>query len=107
MKLIVSIGFLLLFILNSHAEGTKQLMPNNNGYCYVQFNESIGGQRYFAMSTNTDTLHRLYIHIANAGEVIHVGFKKLASSSGNAQFRIKDPDGNVVYGFTAIPTSGS
>ena len=107
MKPIVAIGILFLFFLNSFAEGTKQLMPSNTGNCYVQFNESIGGQRYFAMSTNTDTLHRLYIHIANAGEIIHVGFKKLASSSGDAQFRIKDPDGNVVYGFTAIPTSGS
>src|SRR5690554_5304563 len=110
MKTKLLIAILLVFSLGVYAEGTKELMPNNTGNCYVQFNESIEGQRYFAMSTNTDTLHRLYIHIANVGEVIHMGFNGPTSSIlGNplAEFRIKDPTGNVVYGFKDIPTSGN
>ena len=107
MKAIITILILTILILSANAEGTKQLMPNNTGNCYVQFNETLAGQRYFAMSTNTDTLHRLYIHIANVGEIINVGFKKLASSVGDAKFRIKDASGTIVYAFTNIPTSGN
>jgi hypothetical protein len=107
MKKFWTIWILIVIVLSCQAEGTKQLMPNNTGKCYVQFNESLGGQRYFAMSTNTDTLHRLYIHIANVGEKINVGFKKLASSVGNAKYRIKDANGNVVSGFTNIPGAGN
>ena len=55
------------------------------------------------MTTNTDTLHRLYIHIANAGEIINMGFKKL-STSGDARFRIK-MHREIVYLFTNIPKS--
>jgi hypothetical protein len=107
MKTIWTIWLIIAIALTVNAEGTKQLMPNNTGKCYVQFNESIGGQRYFAMSTNTDTLHRLFIHVANVGEVINVGFKKLASSTGDSKFRIKDASGAIVYAFTNIPTSGA
>jgi hypothetical protein len=107
MKTIITIVATVFISFGAIAEGTKQLTPGNTGKCYVQFNESIGGQRYFAMTTNTDTLHRLYIHIATAGEIINMGFKKLATSVGDARFRIKNPSGTVVYGFTNIPTSGA
>lgn len=107
MKTIITIVASVFISVWAIAEGTKQLTPANNGNCYVQFNESIGGQRYFAMTTNTDTLHRLYIHIANAGEIINFGFKKLSTSTGDARFRIKNPSGTVVYAFTNVPTSGA
>ncbi|HPY83011.1 MAG TPA: hypothetical protein PLU45_06605, partial [Bacteroidales bacterium] len=93
MKTKILIAILLVFSLGVYAEGTKELMPNNKGKCYVQFNESIEGQRYFAMPA-ADSLDRLYIHIANVGEVIHMGFKRLSMLAGGAQFRIKDPTGN-------------
>jgi hypothetical protein len=104
MKTIWVLFVFATIVFTARAEGTKQLMPINTGKCYVQFNETIGGQRQFALSTNTDTAHRLYIHIANAGEIINVGFKTLTGSS-DAQYRIKDPSGNVVSGFTTIPTA--
>lgn len=107
MKTIITILAAICISVWAVAEGTKQLMPANNGKCYVQFNERIGGQRYFAMTTNTDTLHRLYIHIAKAGEIINMGFKKLSTSTGDTRFRIKDASGTVVYAFTNIPTSGN
>lgn len=108
MKTIITIIAAVCISVWAVAEGTKQLMPANNGKCYVQFNERIGGQRYFAMTTNTDTLNRLYIHIANAGEIINMGFKKLVAANptgGDARFRIKNASGTVVYAFTDIPTS--
>ncbi len=109
MKTKLLIAILLAFSFSVYAEGTKELMPNNMGKCYVQFNESVEGQRYFAMP-DADSLHRLYIHIANVGEVIHMGFNgptSLLLGNPLAQFRIKDPTGKVVYGFENIPTSGN
>lgn len=110
MKPIITIVAIVFCSFWASAEGTKQLTPNNTGNCYVQFNERIGGQRYFAMTTNTDTLNRLYIHIATAGEIINFGFKKLVAANptgGDARFRIINPSGTVVYAFTNIPTSGA
>jgi hypothetical protein len=54
MKTIITIVATVFISFGAIAEGTKQLTPGNTGKCYVQFNESIGGQRYFAMTTNTD-----------------------------------------------------
>lgn len=104
MKVIgIAIACVLLNFL-AFAEGTKQLMPSNTGQCYVQFNESLAGARPFAKYTNADPLHRLYIHIAEAGEIINLGFKKL--SGGTPKFRIKDPSGTIVLAETNVPTSG-
>ena len=47
MKTIITILAAVCISVWAIAEGTKQLMPANNGKCRVQFNESIGGQRYF------------------------------------------------------------
>ncbi|MFO7869722.1 MAG: T9SS type A sorting domain-containing protein [Bacteroidales bacterium] len=103
MKSIISICTGICFSLLLYAEGSKELTPSNTGNCYVQFNESIGGQRYFAM-VGADTVDRLYIHIAHIGEVINMGFAPL-TTDGGAQFRIKDPDGNIVYGFQSVPST--
>ena len=101
MRTLAFIFFVVCFF-GAFAEGTKELMPHNKGKCYVQFNESFGGQRYFAR-VGADSIDRLYIHIANVGEVINLGFKKTKFSSGGAEFCIKDPSGNVVYDFEDVP----
>ncbi|MDA3881886.1 MAG: hypothetical protein PF481_01225 [Bacteroidales bacterium] len=103
MKTFITILVFLVFSFASQAEGSKELMPGNTGNCYVQFNESFGGQRDFAMD-GADMYERLYIHIANVGEVINLGFNPL-TTTGSAQFRIKAPDGTVVYGYQTVPSS--
>lgn len=96
---------ILMFSQGGVAEGTKQLMPLSTSFGMVQIND-VG--RTFALTTNTDSLNRLYIHIKSTTEKVYFGFRRLSSSvatSGN--FRIKDPTGTIVYALTALPTSGA
>jgi len=87
------------------AEGTKQLMPASSSYGYVQFND-VG--RPFALTTNTDSLYRLYFRISNTTEKVYFGFKRLSSSTATSgTFRIKNPAGSIVYTQTTIPSTGT
>lgn len=105
MKRGLLIWLLILCFSVVFAEGTRQLMPNNTGQTYLQFNESFGGQRYFAM-VDTDTIDRLFIHIAHVGEVINLGFNRL-STGGDVWFQIKNAAGTIVYGPQYIPNSSA
>jgi len=97
--------YLIIFIsigLRLSAEGTKQLRPAESDKGNIQIND---GGRPFALETNTDTLHRLFIHINNTSEKIYFGFQPLDRTVGKATFRIKDPNGNVVYAKTNVPVA--
>jgi len=76
------------------AEGTAQLRPTSSDlYGNVQVNDV---SRPFALESNTDTLHRLYIHIKSTSEKIYFGFQPLDNTLGHGTYRIKDPNGNIV-----------
>ena len=97
----------IMFILAEKAmsEGTKQFMPNSTSFGFVQFND-VG--RPFALTTNTDSLYRLYFHISSTTEKVYFGFKKHSSSAATSgNFRIKNQSGNIVYVQTNIPSSGT
>lgn len=111
-------GFLpfCMLILLSHdaaAEGTKQVAPNGsitingtttNDVAALHINNPLFNN--FASYDNTDENSRLHIHIADPqNECIYLGFSlaHLNSSTPNPtpqvfEYRIKDPDGNIVFG---------
>lgn len=105
------IAFILLSIgcsLPLYAEGTKQLSPTVNDRVNLNFNST--GYNSFGRYDGVDN-QRLYIHIDNpATEQVFLGFSQprsavnypCATGNATAYFRIKDPNGNVVF-----PTAGS
>ncbi len=97
---------IFLFFLNlnvfSNNEGTKELRPTSSDFGNVQVYDK---GRPFAMESNTDSLNRLYIRIASTSETVYLGFQHIGT--GSATFRIKDPNGNVVYARTNVPSSGT
>lgn len=87
------------------AEGSKEFMPASTSYGCIQFND-VG--RPFALTTNTDSLHRLFFHISDVSEKVYFGFKRHTSSTAvSGSFQLKDPSANIVYPLTAIPASGA
>ena len=105
------IAFILLSIgcsLPLYAEGTKRLSPTVNDRVNLNFN--ITGYNSFGRYDGVDN-QQLYIHIDNpATEQVFLGFSQprsavsypCAAGNATAYFRIKDPNGNVVF-----PTAGS
>lgn len=97
----VFVAFYLLGI-SAYAEGTKQLSPSfgDNGNIILDN----GYSAFATYSTTTDDLYRLNISICEVGEVIHFGFRV---PEDDIYFRIKDPNGNIVYGPTLIPNAAA
>lgn len=105
------------------AEGTREVAPN--GSIDVMGNPTtdiaalhINNPSYnnFAAFDNPDPLSRLYIHVKDPStECIYLGFNwahdnvtSPAPPRINFQYRIKDPNGNVVYGpITVTPTDAN
>ncbi len=87
----------------THAEGTRELRPTSLDKGYLLLGS---GWSRFA-SYNADTLYRLHIQICNVGEKVYFGFKTIGDKS--LYFRVKQPDGTDVAGFShqAAPTSGN
>ena len=78
------------------AEGSKQFLPNSSSYGSIQVND-VG--RPFALTTNTDPLHRLYFHIASTTERVYFGFSRHSTSvASSGQYQIKNPSGTIVQG---------
>ncbi|MFO7869070.1 MAG: hypothetical protein R6U95_07210 [Bacteroidales bacterium] len=102
MKRLVAIVFLLSTSLLGYSEGTKELRPSETDWGNVEINDQ---GRPFALESNTDTLHRLYIHIADISETIYFGFQPNNKTNGTGTFRIKDPNGNIVYPNTGDRTN--
>lgn len=104
------------------AEGTRELAPNAN--ITVAGNATtdiaalhIGAPAYnnFASFSNTNPNSRLYIHVkdpSKEGILLGFSFGHLNVTSPNPTrtpfiYRIKDPNGNIVYGPIAVPTTGA
>jgi len=86
------------------AEGTKEIRPNESDYGNIEIYDG-NPNRPFATMSNTDSLHRLYFHIADLTETIYYGFQPSASNPGIGEYRILDPDGNIVVSRRNVPTS--
>lgn len=97
----------LSFIGSTFAEGTKQLRPTSGDFGDVEIGDGSTGAnplgRPFARTDNTDTLQRLYIHVSSTSEKIYFGFQPTTKTLGKGKFRIKDPNGNIVYALTNVP----
>ncbi len=107
--------FLIIFMAfgQANAEGTREVAPN--GSIDIMGNATtdvaalhINNPSYnsFAAYDNPDPLSRLYIHIQDpTKECIYLGFNwahdNITSPNPtriNFEYRIKDPNGNIVYG---------
>ncbi|MDP4266709.1 MAG: hypothetical protein Q8880_04680, partial [Bacteroidota bacterium] len=99
---------LLIFILNIicpsfvRSEGTREFKGNKKNKCQISFCSSSYSN---LASYNSDTNHRLYIHINNPGEIIYYGFTNSYYSSYN-YYRIKKPDGSIAVSESYFPSSG-
>ena len=89
-----------------YAEGTKQLAPTASDV--IQLMTNADPYYDFARYDGTDS-ERLYIHIADpSSEIVYLGFSRARNEITvdapflNAYFRIKSPDGTVVYGPTLL-----
>lgn len=102
MKRCVLILLLSYFSIFLYSEGSKQLIPHENGHCYLQINDK---GRPFAQMSNTDSLHRLYIHVASTDETIYFGFQPHDKTLGRGSFRVKAPNGEIVYAETYVPVA--
>ncbi len=102
MKKLIFILILSWVYSDTKAEGTAQLRPSSSDFGNVQVNDV---NRPFALESNTDSLHRLYIHIKNTTEKIYFGFQPKDKTAGHGTFRIKNSAGTVVYNRTNVPVS--
>jgi hypothetical protein len=88
-----------------NGEGTKQVAPSSSDVVALCVNNSTYGD--FARFNSSD-FERLYIRIQNPSvDRIYLGFSRSSSTPGatpgtTAYFRIRKPDGTVVYGPTII-----
>ena len=108
--------FLALYSFTSFSqEGTKQLMPNEGDRLWLEINcpgYEYGTNKDFA-TYNADKTDRLHIYLKE-GETMHFGMKMnrkrytggVSTYPPYVDFRIKAPDGNVVYGEREMFTSG-
>ena len=113
-KLLVLFLALYSFSLFSQ-EGTKQLMPNETDRLYLEMycNDNSGGHKEFA-TYGAPEKDRLHIYLKD-GETMHLGMQMYTDNNygGNCEtdpedvwFRIKDPNGNVVFGERQMVESG-
>ncbi len=117
----VFILFQFLCIARIFAEGTHEMAPNaaivvngNNTTDIAALHINHPAYNSFASYTNPDPHSRLYIHIINpAAECIYLGFSfghpNVTSPNPthiSYEYRIKDPNGNVVFGPVMIVPGG-
>lgn len=112
MNHILSVLFTLCLLTSSLAEGTRQVAPNNNTVINGTTTTDIAALHInnarfqsFAGYGNTAPTSRLHIHIDDPlNEGIYLGLSEgTINISGSAptveyEFRVKDPNGNIVYG---------
>jgi len=107
-KILLSLVLGLLFF-NAFGEGTKQTAPTSSDEVSLCVHNSTYGN--FARYNSSDE-ERLYIRIQNPNsEKIYFGFSRGKRSPTGSEitsyFRIKDPNGNVVFGPQILDASTS
>jgi gliding motility-associated-like protein len=106
-KIICLIISPVLFSSCLFAEGTKQFMPAPSDQGFVCVNKMRNDFGFYDASPE----YHINLTIASTSERIRFGFGEVMMSasdpySGDMLYRIKDPDGNIVYGPFSIPVSG-
>lgn len=113
MRTFTSLLLCLFFYLSLFGEGTRELAPNGSiviggttttDLAALHINHS--AYNNFASYTNPDPHSRLFIHVKDpVTECIYVGFSFAHNNVTSPtpppipfEFRIKDPNGNIVYG---------
>ncbi len=97
----------LLFQQAVLAEGTKEIMPTDTSYGRIEIYD------YFSpfATFNCPAEDRLNFSIAGSNEVVYLGFgdvyDDIQTLKTDVIFRIKDPNGVVVYGPSYLPVSGN
>ncbi len=121
MKRLFLLSLSLGLSLFLHAEGTREVAPNAN--IIITGNNTtdvaallIDNDEYnnFATYTNPDPNSRLYIHITDPqNECVFLGFSfGHANSNGmnpprmQYEYRVRDPNGNIVFGPVVVETTG-
>ena len=94
------------FSLKASAEGSEQFRPDTTKVTALMILNTQPTYGTFASYSATDT-NRLFIHINNpAIEKIYFGMGG-RSTNNNWYFRIKNPNGTIIYGPTLLPTSAA
>ena len=113
-KMYLRLIILILIALISgkiSAEGTKQTTPYNASTAQtvlLQINRTTDGgdSSRFAGWNATSVFDRLYFTISDyTTEKVYLGFKKNSATSQDVYFRIKRPDGTIVFTGIAPPSS--
>ncbi len=98
-------GILLFCTLLMSAEGTKQIMPIVSSKGQLCLDKSRNNFGFYDAAPE----FRLHVTIASNSEAIRFGFGDVIGGTLNLTsltYRIKNPNGVVVYGPTPVPTSG-
>jgi gliding motility-associated-like protein len=104
--LIAPLLMVLFFNLDLNADGSPQFRPDTTKTTYLMILNTQPTYGTFAGYSASDT-NRLYIRINDpATERIYFGMGN-RTTTNTWYFRVKDPNGNVVYGPTLLPTSGT
>ena len=94
------VSFFLILINNfAYSEGTKQINPNSSDSSIIQIVANVPGSTATFASYSSTKFQRLNVHICEAGETVYMGF----NSKLPAKFRVKDPNGNIVFAETSVP----
>jgi hypothetical protein len=95
-------------VATARAEGTRELRPTPASTCYLQVwdTETQPTRRFMTYESTDFPDYRLNIRIARVGERIYMGFKMLAGYTGAMFVRLKDPQGNIVFGPMQLPQTG-
>lgn len=87
----------------AYAEGTNEVRTNAKDSAYVQLVARNGSGKSFAYYGGLPD-YRMNVHVCAPGEVVQMGFSKPVNIDGPGQpqgkieFRVKDPQGNIVFG---------
>ncbi|MBP7497147.1 MAG: gliding motility-associated C-terminal domain-containing protein [Bacteroidales bacterium] len=93
----------LLFLSNLRAEGTKEITTTKSSYAKLMINNYYSPFALYDCATD----FRLNIRISEIGEKIFFGFAiSDATEDKDISFRIKDPQGKVVYASQKLPFIG-
>ncbi len=90
------------------AEGTRELRPTPASTCFLQVwdTETQPTRRFMTYESTDFPDYRLNIRIANPNERIYMGFRMLAGYTGAMFMRLRDPNGNIVFGPMQLPQTG-
>ncbi len=96
--------FFTLSVFQSYSEGTRELRPAAGDAGFMQiWDPTTQPQRRF-MTYSADSNQRLYINICNPGERIYFGVRT-TNITQPTFVRLRDPNGNIVFGPVQIPTA--